>query len=138
MKTRVENTIEPLGQDPEKDKFETSRWEPTQQKILLLVDWAVDRQRSNFRPLGKAVDRPVDRRSQAESETLCWSTRRSTGPNREQCSCRRSTARSTEVHACTLVHIGRPPSRPTDRAICSANGRPPCRPAIGQGLKFLE
>jgi len=68
MKTRLENTIEPLGQDPEKDKFETSRWEPTQQKTLLPVDRAINRQRSDFRPLGKGVDRPVDRDSQPESE----------------------------------------------------------------------
>jgi len=58
------NTIELLGQDSEKDKLEISRCEPTQQKILL----PVDRQRSNFRTLGKEVDRTVDRSSQPESE----------------------------------------------------------------------
>jgi len=45
---RVENSIDPLAQDPTKDKTETSRWEPTQQIFLLSVDRAVDRQ-----PLGK-------------------------------------------------------------------------------------
>ena len=69
MKTRLENIIDPLGQDPTKDKTESSHWEPSQQKILL----PVDRPRSNYRSLGKAVDR---RGSQSESETLC----RSTGP----------------------------------------------------------
>ena len=68
MKTRLENTIEPFGQDPEKDKFETSRWEPTQQRTLLPVDRAVDHQRSDLWPLGKVVDRTVDRGSQPESE----------------------------------------------------------------------
>ena len=71
MKIRVENTIYPLGQGPTKDKIETSRWEPTEQEILLSVDRALDRQRSDFRPLGEAADR-----SHTESETLC----RSTGP----------------------------------------------------------
>ena len=56
MKTRLENIIDPLGQDLTKDKTESSRWEPSQQKFLL----PVDRQRSDFRPLEK------------------WSTERST------------------------------------------------------------
>ena len=118
MKMRLENSIDPLGKDPTKDKTETSRWEPSQQNFLLSVDRPVDRQRLDFRPLGKAVDRTVDRRPQTESKTLCQST----GINREHCSCFRSTNRSTEVHGCTLVHVSRPPGRPIEQ-FCSASGR---------------
>ena len=51
---RLENPIDLLGEDPTKDKTETSRWEPTQQISLLSVDRAVNCQLSDFRrPLGK-------------------------------------------------------------------------------------
>ena len=40
-----------VGVRLKKDKIETNRWEPTQQKTLLPV-----RQWSNYRPLGKSVD----------------------------------------------------------------------------------
>ena len=108
MKIRLENSIDPLGEDSTKDKTKTSRWEPTQQEILLSVDRAVDCQRSDFRPLGKAVDRAVDHVPKQRVKTLCRSTGRSIGPNREHCSCRQSTGRSTEVHVSTLVHVGQP------------------------------
>jgi len=113
MKIRLENSIDLLGEDPTKDKTETSRWEPTQQISLLSVDRAVDRQRSDFRPLGK---RSTGRRPA-----------RSTEKNREHCSCSRSTGRSTEVHSCTLVHVGRPTEQ-----FSSASGRPAGRPAKGK------
>ena len=93
MKIRLENSIDPLGQDPTKNKNESGRWEPSQQNFLLPIDRPVDRQRSDFRPLGKTIDRTVDRGSQTESETLC----RSTKTNREHCSCFRSTGRSAAL-----------------------------------------
>ena len=74
MKTLGENPKEPLGIDPEKDKQKNSRWEKLQKEILLSVDRPVDPQRSNFRPLGIAVDWSVDRFSQPESKALCRST----------------------------------------------------------------
>ena len=49
--------------------------------------------------------------------------------NREQGSCSRSTARSTEMRKYTLVHIGRPTEQ-----ICSAYGRPLGRLTKGQRL----
>ena len=106
MKTRLENKIDPLGQDPTKDKTESSRWEPTQQNFLL----PVDRQWSDFRPLGKAVDRTVDRSSQTESKTLCRSTR-PVDRNKQRALALAADRpdRSTEVQACTLVdRAGRP------------------------------
>jgi len=39
----------------------SARWKPTQQLWLLTVDRPVDRQRSNFRPLGRSVDWLVER-----------------------------------------------------------------------------
>ena len=87
----------------------------------------VDRQRSDFRPLG-------NRSTEVQTESkFSLSVDRSGRPrkNREHCSCSRSTGRSTDVHTCTKVHVGRPPGRPTEQ-FSSASGRPD----LGQKLIF--
>ena len=131
MKTRLENTIDPLGQDPTKDKTESSRWEPSQQKILLPVDRPVDRQRSDFPPLEK---RSTGRSTVVPKHRVKLSVGRpgrSIGTNREHCSCSRSIGpvdRRARLH---LVHVGRPPGQSTEQ-FCSASGLP----AEGQNLVF--
>ena len=68
MKMRLENPIDPLGEDPTKDKIETSRWEPTQQKKSVVGRPGGRPPTVGFSTVGKAVDRPVNRGSQTESK----------------------------------------------------------------------
>ena len=97
-----------------------SRWGPTQQETLLSVNRPVDRQRSDFRPLGKAVDRSVDQklgydlafyrpvdRSHLQREEALW----------------RSTVRSTGPWPCTFVHVSRLTSGSVDRAVDQQKAR---------------
>ena len=123
MKIRLEKLIDSLGEAPTKNKTEYSRWQPVQQSYLL----PVDRQWSDFRPLGKRSTGRSTVYPKQRVKTLC----RSIVKNREHCSCFRSTGRSTEVHSCTLVHVSRPADRPTEQ-FSSASGRPASRPAEGQ------
>ena len=122
MKTRVENSIDPLGQDPTKDKIESSR---SSQLSRIFCCRSTGRSTVN----GQIFDHwdPKQR-----VKLSVGRPGRSTGTNKEHCSCFRSTGRSTKVHVCTLVHVGRPTER-----FCSASGRPHGRPAEGQN-RFLD
>ena len=58
MKTHLKSYIKQIKTTPIYRPKKYSCWGPTQQETLL----SVDRQRSDFRPLGKVVDRTVDRK----------------------------------------------------------------------------
>ena len=113
---RLENPIEPLGEDPTKDKTETSCWEPTQQISLLSVDRAVDRQRSDFRPLGKRSTGRSTVDPKQRVKTLC----RSIVPvDRKKKRALLLLPVDWSVDRSALVHFGARQSiaRSTDRAV---------------------
>ena len=98
-----------MGEDPTKDKTETSRWEPTQQNCLLSVDRAVDR----HAPLCMCAHRSTDRSTGSKSSALCFS--QSTGPVDRQrvftlCWDQRSTVRSTAFPTVRNPTVGGRPS----------------------------
>ena len=128
MKTRLKRPRDSLGEIPTKIKSEKiSCWNLSADSDCCRSTGPVDRQRSEIRPLGKrstgwSTVKPKQRVILSVGRPL-----RSTGKNKEHCSCSRSTGRSTDVHTCTVVHVGRPPGRPTEQ-FCSASGRPCGRP----------
>ena len=102
-------------------------------KILLSVDRSIDRQRSDFRPLGIAVHRSVDHCSQPASKALCQLTGAVDRTELRAKLLQSVDAQSIEVYKCTLVHVDRPLGRPTEQ-FCSAYGRPVSQPTLGQKL----
>ena len=123
MKIRLEKPIDPLGEAPTKNKTEYSCWQPVQQSCLLPVDWAGQRPTVGFLTVGKAVDRTVTEVPKQSVNSL--SVDRAGRPEQTETTTLSSgrPGRSTDVHTCTLVHVGRPPGRPTEQ-FCSTSGRP--------------
>ena len=122
MKTGLEKPIDPLGEVPTKNKTKYSHWQPVQQTFLLPVDRAGRPPTVKFPTVGKAVDRTIDRETQTESKhslSVDWAGR----PKQTESSALSASRSewSTDVQTCTLVHVGRPPGRPTEQ-FCSASG----------------
>ena len=93
-----------------------------QKKILLSVDWPVDRQQPKIWLLGLTVDRSVDRVTNPESKALQQSTCRSTMTQQYQKilqSVDRSVDRCVHKSKANFVQH-RSTGQSTDRAICSA------------------
>ena len=101
-----------VGRNPNKRQTKYSRWNLSADFGCCRSTGPVDRQRSEFWPLGK---RSIGRSTEVPNRDWPLSVGRpdrSTGTNRELC----SICRSTGCTQCTLVHVGRPP-RSTDRAV---------------------
>ena len=137
MKTGLEKLIDSLGVAPTKDKIEYSCSQPVSRLFLLSVDRAGRPPTVGFPIVGKAVDRMVDWSYQTESEHSLSVDR--TGRHEQTESSALSvgrSGRSTDVHTCTLVHVGRPLGRLTEQ-FCSAYGRSVSRLTKAKG-KILK
>ena len=114
----------PLETAPKWPNLQGSRNQPLEARIGLSVDRPVDRQRSFFRPLGQ---RSTGRSTVARIQRAQLSAR-STGAFPESRAIwtvdRVGRPALLPEQACTSVHVGRPPGRPT-----SDIGRPVGRPA---------
>ena len=122
-------------------KGQKSRWGETQhktnqkniavgncQKILTAVGRPAGRSPTvGFPTVRKPVDRDGRPKSKQRESFLCRSTGQVDREKTESTALSRSTGRSTEVHTCTVVHVGRPPGRLTEQ-FSSASGRPCGRP----------
>ena len=117
MKTGLQRSRESLGGNPTQNKSEkNSCWKLSEKSDCCRSTGSVDRQRSDFRPLGRRSTGTVDRSPKQRVTLSVGRSVRSTEEKQRALHCSRSTGRSTDVHTCTVVHVGRP-SRSTDRAI---------------------
>jgi len=116
MKIGLNNPKYSLGEALTKDKQKYSHWNLSADSGWCRSTGPVDRQRSDFRPLGKrSTGRSIEVPNR-EWPLSVGQPDRSTGTNRELCSFCRSTGTVDRCAQCTLVHVGRPP-RSTDRAV---------------------
>jgi len=135
MKIWGEKPKESLGKDPEKDKTEYSRWGKSEGNPS--VSWPAGRLPTvEFSTVGDSGWPTGGPFSQPESQALRRSIRvvDRTQPKANLLqSVDRMVNRSAQY---TLVHVGRPLSRPTEQ-ICSVYGRPIGRPTLRQKF-FME